>query len=32
MADPRMKSMEEDDVPVDGKRMIWGGFKTLLQA
>ena len=30
MADPRMpKSM--DDMPFDGKRMIFGGFETLLE-
>lgn len=29
MADPRLKG---SDVPFDGKRMIYGGFTTLLQA
>ena len=28
MADPRMKMM--DDMPFDGKRMIFGGFSVLL--
>jgi uncharacterized protein YbaA (DUF1428 family) len=27
MEDPRMKS---DDMPFDGKRLIWGGFDLLL--
>lgn len=30
MADERLKSMMSD-MPFDGKRMIFGGFKTLLQ-
>ena len=29
MSDPRVKSMG-DDMPFDGKRMIFGGFETLL--
>ncbi|OAF13912.1 MULTISPECIES: DUF1428 domain-containing protein [Bradyrhizobium] len=29
MADPRLKA---GDMPFDGKRMIYGGFETLLQA
>jgi uncharacterized protein YbaA (DUF1428 family) len=29
MADPRLNTMEKP--PFDGKRMIFGGFKTLLQ-
>jgi len=28
MADPRIKDMK---MPFDGKRMIWGGFKTILE-
>lgn len=30
MADPRLK-MTMDNPPFDGKRMIYGGFKTLLR-
>ncbi|HET6322434.1 MAG TPA: DUF1428 domain-containing protein [Hyphomicrobium sp.] len=31
MQDPRLKSaMEGRDAPFDGKRMIYGGFKTLV--
>ena len=30
MADPRIKAMF-DDMPIDGKRMIFGGFQTFLQ-
>ena len=30
MADPRLK-MDMSTAPFDGKRMIYGGFKTLLQ-
>jgi len=35
MADPRLKDMEaagmgNADAPFDGKRMFWGGFKTLV--
>ncbi|MBI1650818.1 DUF1428 domain-containing protein [Hyphomicrobium sulfonivorans] len=31
MADPRLKTMMEGkDMPFDGKRMIYGGFKTLV--
>lgn len=30
MADPRMKMT--DDMPFDGKRMVWGGFELLLEA
>lgn len=29
MSDPRLK-MEMDNMPFDGKRMIWGGFKTMV--
>jgi uncharacterized protein YbaA (DUF1428 family) len=33
MADPRLKSMmPPNPMPFDGKRMIWGGFKVLVQA
>jgi uncharacterized protein YbaA (DUF1428 family) len=32
MADPRLKSMTDPkDMPFDGKRMIYGGFKRLVQ-
>jgi uncharacterized protein YbaA (DUF1428 family) len=31
MTDPRMKSMGEQ-MPFDGKRMIFGGFSTILDA
>lgn len=30
MADPRIKD-SMDDAPFDGKRMIYGGFETLLE-
>jgi uncharacterized protein YbaA (DUF1428 family) len=30
MQDPRLKAMSTADVPFDGKRMIYGGFNTLL--
>jgi uncharacterized protein YbaA (DUF1428 family) len=29
MKDPRL-SMDMKDMPFDGKRMIWGGFKTIV--
>ena len=29
MADPRM-NMENNPMPFDGKRMIYGGFETIL--
>ena len=32
MADPRLADMMSGkDMPFDGKRMFWGGFKTLVQ-
>jgi uncharacterized protein YbaA (DUF1428 family) len=31
MADPRLTSMDPKTLPFDGKRMIWGGFKTLVE-
>ncbi len=31
MSDPRMKEFEKD-MPFDGKRMIYGGFNTIVQA
>ena len=30
MADPRIADIDPDSVPFDGKRMIWGGFKSLV--
>lgn len=30
MADPRMKPMMTGAMPFDGKRLIWGGFKTII--
>jgi uncharacterized protein YbaA (DUF1428 family) len=30
MADPRITSMDPKTVPFDSKRMIYGGFKTLV--
>jgi uncharacterized protein YbaA (DUF1428 family) len=32
MADPRMGTMDEKKMPFDMKRMVWGGFKTLVEA
>jgi uncharacterized protein YbaA (DUF1428 family) len=32
MADPRMKEMEQAGMPFDGKRMFWGGFRTIVQS
>lgn len=29
MQDPYMKSMKPEDMPFDGMRMFWGGFKSL---
>ncbi len=31
MADPRLQFMVNGDVPFDGKRMFWGGFKSIVQ-
>ena len=32
MADPRLKSMEDPkSMPFDGKRMFWGGFKSIVR-
>jgi uncharacterized protein YbaA (DUF1428 family) len=32
MSDPRLQSMmDPKKMPFDGKRMFWGGFKTLVQ-
>ncbi len=31
MADPRIAGMDMKTMPFDGKRMFWGGFKTLVE-
>ena len=31
MKDPRMLAMDPKKMPLDGKRMFWGGFKTLVE-
>lgn len=31
MADPRLMSMSPKDMPFDGKRMFWGGFKPIVR-
>ena len=31
MKDPRLASMHGKAMPFDGKRMFWGGFKTLVE-
>jgi uncharacterized protein YbaA (DUF1428 family) len=31
MKDPRMTGMDPKSMPFDGKRMMWGGFKVLVQ-
>ena len=31
MADPRLAGMGPKDMPFDGKRMFWGGFKPFVQ-
>ncbi len=31
MKDPRMAGMKPETMPFDGKRMIWGGFKTFVE-
>ena len=31
MADPRLAGMGSKDMPFDGKRMFWGGFKPFVQ-
>lgn len=30
MADPRLSPYGPDNMPFDGKRMFWGGFKPLI--
>ena len=32
MKDPRMANMNPKSMPFDGMRMIWGGFKTFIEA
>lgn len=31
MKDPRLADMEPDDLPFDGPRMFWGGFRELVR-
>ena len=31
MKDPRMLAIDPKTMPFDGKRMFWGGFKTLVE-
>lgn len=31
MADPRLAGMDPKSMPFDGKRMIWGGFKPVVE-
>jgi uncharacterized protein YbaA (DUF1428 family) len=31
MKDPRLANMDPKKMPFDGKRMFWGGFKTLVE-
>ncbi len=31
MADPRLKDFGPGTMPFDGKRMFWGGFKTVVE-
>ena len=31
MQDPRLKALTTDGAPFDGKRVIYGGFKTILE-
>lgn len=32
MQDPRMTRIDPKQMPLDGKRMFWGGFKPIVQA
>jgi uncharacterized protein YbaA (DUF1428 family) len=32
MTDPRMTDYDPKAMPFDGKRMFWGGFKTVIKA
>jgi uncharacterized protein YbaA (DUF1428 family) len=31
MADPRLADMDPKNMPFDGKRMFWGGFKPIVK-
>jgi uncharacterized protein YbaA (DUF1428 family) len=31
MNDPRIKAMGPENMPFDGKRMFWGGFRTIVE-
>jgi uncharacterized protein YbaA (DUF1428 family) len=31
MVDPRLADMKPEDMPFDGKRMFWGGFKPFVR-
>ena len=32
MKDPRIAAMEMENMPMDGKRMFWGGFRVLVES
>jgi uncharacterized protein YbaA (DUF1428 family) len=32
MKDPRIAGMKMEDMPMDGKRMFWGGFEVIVTA
>jgi uncharacterized protein YbaA (DUF1428 family) len=32
MKDPRIAKMEMAQMPIDGKRMFWGGFEVIVEA
>lgn len=32
MKDPRLANMEMAQMPIDGKRMFWGGFDVIVEA
>lgn len=32
LADPRIAGMDTRDMPFDGQRMFWGGFKSIVDA
>jgi uncharacterized protein YbaA (DUF1428 family) len=31
MKDPRIAGMDPKSMPFDGRRMFWGGFKTMIE-